>query len=186
MRDGEIVDLFFARDERALSVTAEKYGKKLAAISERIVGDKETAKECENDVYLKAWNAIPPNEPRDNLFAFLAKIARNVSINAAKSFTREKRSALFSELTEELESVLPSEEDVEEAADVAELGRIISDFLRGVSAEKRNIFIRRYWYADSVSEIAERFSISEGKVKTALFRTRNELKKRLEKEGYKP
>ena len=183
MKDGEIVDLFFARDERALSVTAEKYGKKLAAISERIVGDKETAKECENDAYLKAWNSIPPTDPRDRFFAFLAKIVRNVSINALKRASRGKVSAMV-ELSEEIESVIPAPDDVESAIDGSEISRVISEFLRGASAEKRNIFIRRYWYADSVSEIAKRFSVSEGKVKTVLHRTRGELSAYLKKEGY--
>ena len=186
MKDGEIIDLFLLRDESAIAATADKYGKKIAALSERIVGDRQTALECENDVYLKAWNSIPPLEPRENFFAFLAKIARNLSLDRVRLAAREKRNVAVAELSDEIESVIPAQGDVESAVDGKELSRVISDYLRGISAEKRNVFIRRYWYADSLSEIAERFSISEGKVKTTLYRTRAGLAEHLKKEGYEP
>ncbi|MDE6731938.1 MAG: RNA polymerase sigma factor [Oscillospiraceae bacterium] len=180
MEDDEIVELFLARDESALAKTAEKYGKRLRALALHICGDLSAAEECENDTYLKAWNSIPPHEPRNYLFSFLAKITRCTALDRVKKEARERTS----ELTEELENTLPSPNDVEKRLDGKLLSEAISAFLRTQSAEKRNIFLRRYWFTDSVSEIARRFSISEGKVKSVLFRTRNALQEYLKKEGF--
>lgn len=180
LNDNEIVELFLARDESALAKTAEKYGKRLRALALHICGDMTAAEECENDTYLKAWNSIPPHEPRSYLFSFLAKITRCTALDRVKKDAR----ARFAELTEELENTLPSPDDVEGRLDGKLLSEAISAFLRTQSAEKRNIFLRRYWFTDSVAEIAKRFSISEGKVKSALFRTRNALQEYLKKEGF--
>lgn len=180
LNDNEIVELFLARDESALTKTAEKYGKRLRALALHICGDLTAAEECENDAYLKAWNSIPPHEPRTYLFSFLAKITRCTALDRVKKDAR----ARFAELTEELENTLPSSDDIEGRLDGKLLSEAISAFLRTQSAEKRSIFLRRYWFTDSVSEIAKRFSISEGKVKSALFRTRNALQEYLKKEGF--
>lgn len=180
MEDDEIVELFLARDEAALGKTAEKYGKRLRALALKICGDMTAAEECENDAYLKAWNSIPPHEPRTYLFSFLAKITRCTALDRVKKDAR----ARTSELTEELENTLPSPSDVEKRLDGKLLSEAISRFLRAQSAEKRSIFLRRYWFMDSVSEIAKRYSISEGKVKSVLFRTRNALREHLKKEGF--
>ena len=180
MEDNEIVDLFLARDESALAKTAEKYGKRLRALALHVCGDLSAAEECENDAYLKAWNSIPPHEPRTYLFSFLAKITRCTALDRVKKDARERTS----ELTAELESTLPSPDDVETGLDGKLLSEAISAFLRTQSAEKRNIFLRRYWFIDSVSEIAQRFSISKGKVKSVLFRMRNALHEHLKKEGF--
>ena len=128
----------------------------------------------------------PPHEPRQYLFAFMARIARASALNRAKALTREKRSAKLVELTDELESMLPSPHDTAGEAEAAQLGRAIGDFLKGLPDEKRVVFVQRYWYALSVKEIALTYSMSEGKVKTILFRTRNELKKHLLKQGFLP
>lgn len=133
---------------------------------------------------MRAWNSIPPHEPRGYFFPFLAKITRFIALDRLKENTRQKRSAEFIELTQEIEGVIPSQNSTVSKFEEKLLSSTISDFLRTVSEEKRNIFLRRYWYMDSVSEIAKRFGISEGKVKTILFRLRNNLKKHLEKEGY--
>lgn len=180
MEDEEIVDLFLARDETALGKTSEKYGKRLRSIAFRICGDMTAAEECENDTYLKAWDSIPPHEPRSYLFSFLAKITRCTALDRVKKDARERTS----ELTSELENTLPSPNDVEQRLDGKLLSEAISGFLRTQSAEKRNIFLRRYWFMDPISEISKRYSISEGKIKSVLFRTRNELYKYLTEEGF--
>lgn len=184
MNDDEIVELFLSRDESAITHTAEKYGSVLRSISQRITGDPAAAEECENDTYLEAWKRIPPSEPRAYLLPFLSKITRNISINRCAQKERLKRKAYITELSEEMEQCIPSPNDVESCLDSIETGRIISDFLRGQPKEKRLIFMHRYYYFDSVSSIAERFGYSESKVKTMLFRMRNDLRSYLIKEGY--
>lgn len=183
MRDEEIVGLFLARDEAAISAVKEKYGPRLKSVAMRILSDEGAAEECENDAYFEAWNRIPPHEPSGYLFAFLAKIVRASALNRAKAMGREKRSAALVELTLELESVLPSPASTAGEAEARELTRAINAFLRTLPDEKRAVFVQRYWYALSVKEIAARYSMSEGKVKTLLFRARELLKKFLKKEG---
>ena len=184
MDDSGIIDLYLARDESAILKTAEKYSSRLRALSFGIVEDHQTAEECENDTYLKAWNAIPPHEPRDYLYAFLARIIRHLSLNCCRDQNRLKRSAFITELSTEMEQCIPAPDDGEAQLDDLALKEVINTFLAGLDAEKRTIFLRRYWFLDSVAEIAHRLGISESKVKTTLFRCRNKLRKVLEKEGY--
>ena len=172
MDDARIVDLYLARDEEAIRLTKETYGARLRGLASRILRDPEDAEECENDTYLKAWKQIPPHEPREYLFPFLARITRMSALDRIKEKLREKRNAEIVTLSEELEACIPARNDVESEAEGHELSRLISDFLR------------RYWYMDSVQEIAERFGFSESKVKTTLWRTRNELREYLQTEGY--
>ena len=184
MDDNRIVELYLRRDETAIGQTAEKYGKRLRALSYGIVNDEETAEECENDTYMEAWKRIPPHEPRSYLFAFLARMTRNISLNRCRERDSLKRSAHILELSAELEQCIPSPDDVECRIADAELSNAINGFLRLLDDEKRYIFIRRYWYMDSISDISKRFTISESKVKTTLFRCRSRLRQYLEKEGY--
>lgn len=184
MDDSRIVDLFLARDEAAIKESAMKYGQALRKIANNILSDQETVAECENDTYLKAWESIPPNEPRHYLFAFLARIIRFTAINRIRENSRKTQGVTFVELSEEIEICLPAPGTVEEEIDGKELSRTISAFLRNLDEEKRNIFIRRYWYMDSVKDIALFYRVTEGKVKSTLFRVRNDLKDHLKKEGY--
>ncbi len=184
MDDETIVGLFLKKDETAIAHTAEKYGRRLRMISQRITADPSVAEECENDTYLEAWHRIPPNEPRTYLLAFLSKIIRNISINRCVERDRLKRRAIITELSIEMEQCIPSSSDVEADLDDIEIGRSISVFLHKQSKEKRIIFMHRYFYLDSISSIADRFDYSESKVKTMLFRMRNGLRKFLIKEGY--
>ena len=184
MEDGEIVDLFLARDETAINKTLEKYGKNLRNIAYKICGDMTTAEECENDTYLKVWDLIPPHSPKTYFFSFLAKITRCIAIDCVKKATRQKRNVQLLELTRELEDSIPSLRDVESQLDGKMLSETISRFLRTLTEEKRNIFLRRYWFMDSISDISERYSIGEGKIKSVLFRTRNALHDYLIKEGF--
>lgn len=182
--DSKIVDLYLDRDETAISHTSEKYCRALRHLANNVVNDEETSMECENDTYLKAWNSIPPHEPREYLFAFLAKIVRAVAINRLRSNVAQKRNAVVLELTTELENVVCSPENVQDEIDGQELSKLVSSFLRGVSDEKRQVFVRRYWHMQSISEISEALGIGEGKIKTILFRMRASLKEYLEKEGF--
>ena len=184
MDDHRIIELFFARDERALQEFSAKYGALCRRITRTILGNDLDAEECENDTYLSAWNSIPPNEPRGYLYAFLARITRHISLNRCRDQSRLKRSALICELSEEMEQCLPDPDDAVRRADDTQLRAALNGFLCSLDEEKRNIFIRRYWYMDSIADISKRFALSESKVKTTLFRCRERLREQLRKEGY--
>lgn len=184
MDDSRIVELFLLRDETAVKESSEKYGNRLRALSYGIVRDMQTAEECENDTYMEAWNSIPPHEPRTYLFAFLARIARHLSLNFCRDRSRLKRSAFLCELSTELEQCIPAPDDAQCRIDDIAFQEMLNAFLGTLSDKKRNIFIRRYWYLDSVADISRRFSLSESSVKTMLFRCRKKLREHLEKGGY--
>lgn len=185
LNDKEIVELFLNRDETALKYTKEKFGSRLKSLANNILQDPDTAEECENDTYFEAWNRIPPHEPRDYLFAFLARLIRHISLDVCRLRSRKKRNTFLTELTEEIEQCIPDPKDTETEIDGILLGEAISKFLRTLSKERRNVFLRRYFYFDSITSICNRFSLSESKVKTMLFRCRKELREYLMKEGYK-
>ncbi len=184
MEDEKIVEMYLARDEAALTATAEKYGGRLRALAYGIVKDSGAAEECENDTYLKAWDSIPPHEPRAYLYPFLARITRHCALNLCRDRGRLKRSAHIAELTREMEQCLPAPDNAEQRLDDTAFAAALNGFLASVAEEKRNIFLRRYWYLDSIADIARRFGVSESKIKSALSRMRTQLKKHLEKEGY--
>ena len=182
MNDAEIVALYLARDESAISQTAERYGPRLQSLANGILEDAPAAEECVNDTYLAAWNSIPPNEPRDYLYAFLARIARHRSIDRCRARNREKRR--IDALTAELSECVAGPDRAEDRLEARELAAAVSAFLRALPKEKRTLFLRRYWYCDSVSELARRFGWGESRVKTALHRIRAALREHLRKEGF--
>jgi len=182
--DSRIVDMYLDRCEDAIAVTSEKYGSRIRSFSLGILREETTAEECENDTYLKAWNSIPPNEPRNYLYAYLLKIARRLSLDQCRNRSRLKRSAYISELTLEMEQCIPSPDDTECRVDEQLLRRAINDFLGSLSKNKRSIFMRRYWYMDSIDSISERFGMTQSNVKTTLFRIRSQFRTYLEKEGF--
>lgn len=184
MDDIQIVEMYLQRDEAAISQTAQQYGGRLRQVSYNIVDDHQIAEECENDTYLQAWQRIPPHEPKTYLYAFLARITRHLSIDRLRSGNRLYRRALITELSAELENCIPAPDDVQCRMEAQLLAEIISNFLKAQSLTRRNIFLRRYWYMDSIEDIARRFQITQSKVKSTLFRTRNDLRDHLEKEGY--
>lgn len=184
MEDSRIVDMYLERDEAAIKETADKYGTRLRTLAYGIVDDAHTAEECENDTYMQVWSSVPPHEPRDYLYAFSARITRHISLNRCRDEKRLKRSAYICDLGTELEQCIPAPDDAACRVDDIVLAEILNGFLRSLDNEKRNIFIRRYWYLDSVADISKRFALSESKVKTTLFRSRNKLRERLLKEGY--
>ena len=184
MDDNWIVELYLLRDETAIRQTSEKYGNRLRSLAYGIVNDRQTAEECENDTYMEAWNAIPPHEPGGYLYAFLARITRHISLNRCRDRGRLKRGALICELSAELEQCIPAPDDTECRIDDMAMREAINGFLGALGEEKRNIFVRRYWYLDSIADISKRFALSESKVKTTLFRCRGQLREHLKKEGY--
>ena len=183
MEDNEIIALYLRRDEDAIRKTAEKYGGRLYFLAHKIVRDRQTAEECENDTYLQAWNSIPPHEPKSYFYAFLARILRHIALNCCRDRSRLKRSAFLCELSDELEQCIPAPDDLSCRMEDLALRDAINGFLSTLNDKKRNIFLRRYWYLDSIADIAGRFSLSESSVKTTLFRCRNALRAYLEKEG---
>lgn len=182
MEDKIIVEMYLNRDENAIKETVIKYGQRLQMLSENIVKDKLTAEECVNDTYNEAWNLIPPNEPRDYFYPFLSRIARHISLNCCRRENTLKRKGEITELSAEMEQCIPDSYGIEEQLNEILIQNTINKFLSELDKKKRIIFVRRYWYLDSVSEIAEEFGFSESKVKTILFRCRNKLRKCLEKE----
>ena len=181
MDDSKIIELYFARNEQAIRETASKYSKLCHSIAYNILNNHEDSEECVNDTYTGVWNAIPPTRP-NNLMAFVCKIARNLSLKRLEFIKREKRSASILISLEELEAVLPDERYAPNVSD-EEVGKLISEFLYTQKEEVRNVFIRKYYFFDSIGEIAERYSFTESKVKNMLFNTRNKLKDYLIKEG---
>lgn len=182
MENSEIIKLYWARNEQAVEETKKKYGIWLTGLAINIVKSHEDAEECVNDTYLAAWNSIPPNKP-NYLFAYLARITRNFSYNLLNYHKADKRHALVVELSQELENCITSPRDETCVYESREIAKTISDFLRTLPKEQCAVFMRRYWYSDSIALISNQFNMSESKVKSMLFRIRNKLKKYLKKEG---
>ncbi len=182
--DKDIVKMFLERNENAIAESKNKYGGRIRRISYNITEDRSAAEEVENDTYFTAWESIPPNEPYTYFYAFLARIARHLSLTLCRNRNRLKRNAHIVELSMEMEQCIPSDGDIADKLEGDILAEKISGFLMTKSEEKRGIFMRRYWFLDSVKSISRRFGLKESNVKTILFRMRNELKDYLEREGY--
>lgn len=182
MEDEAIVRLFLARKETAITEAQNKYGGTCLAVARRILPDTRDAEECVSDACLRAWNAIPPDHPR-SLSAYLAKITRNLALDRYSYNQAEKRASALTCAFEELEPWLPASDNPEQVLEGAELRRFLNGFLRAESRDARVFFLRRYWYGESIREIAEDCGCSEAKVKSSLFRTRNHLREALDKEG---
>ena len=181
MEDQKIIELYFSRDERAIKETDIKYGKLCYHLAYHVLGNREDAEECVNDTYVGVWNAIPPEKP-SNLTAFVCKIARNLALKRLEAATRQKRAPSTLISLSELEEILPDESIAADIND-AEIGKAISRFLRNEKSDVRKVFIRKYYFFDSISEIAERYGFTESKVKNMLYHTRNKLKEYFIKEG---
>ncbi len=181
MDDLRIIELYFERDERAIEETDAKYGKLCHRIAYNILNNHEDSEECVNDTYVGVWNAVPPTRP-NNFMSFICKITRNLSLKRLEFMKREKRSAEVLVSLDELAAVLPDERYAPDASD-ENVGKLISTFLRNQKEDVRNVFIRKYYFFDSIRDIAERFGFTESKVKNMLFHIRNKLKDHLIKEG---
>lgn len=183
MEDNEILDLYFARDEKALEETDGKYGKRLKRLSCSVTGNDQDAEECVNDTYLEAWNRIPPTRP-EYFFAWLSKVARNLSYKVWEKQNAAKRSATVCEITDELSECIPSDSDILTETEEKRLASCINTFVLTLDKDARLVFMRRYFWSHSVAQISEATGFSQSKVKSMLFRARNRLKKVLEKENF--
>ena len=183
MDDDRIVALYWSRSEAAITETAAKYGSYLRSISFSILGSREDAQECVNDTYHDAWNAMPPHRP-SVLSAFLGKITRRISIDRWRKRNAEKRGGGELPLAlEELEECVSGSGSVEDAVQRKELEQLLDRFLDALPVTERRVFLRRYWYLDSVQSIARQFGFSRSKTASMLFRCRNKLQKFLQQEG---
>ena len=182
MEDTHIVQMYWDRNETAISESAMKYGTYCTSIAQNILRNPADAEECVNDTWLHAWNAMPPQRPTV-LRTFLGRLSRNLSINRALHDKARKRGG--GEVTAALEELREiGGGSAEEAVEQAELGRLIDRFLRTLPEKECSIFLRRYWFLDSVEEIARRYGLRGGSVKTRLHRTRKKLREYLKQEGY--
>ncbi len=184
MDDQKIVQLYWDRNEQAIPATSAKYGTYCTSIAKNILGNNEDAEECVNDTYLNAWNSMPPHRP-SILSTFLGKITRNLSFNRYKHNTADKRGGGQLPLVlDELSDFISDKDDVEQEIDRKELVNAINGFLADISADKRNIFVCRYWYFDSIADIGTRFNMTENNVSVTLNRLRMKLHNYLLERGF--
>ena len=181
--DDAIIDLYFARNERAIKETDHKYGRYLFTIAYNIVQDTLDCEECLNDTYLDTWNRIPPTRPAI-FHAFLSKIMRNIAVDKYRYNTAAKRipSEMLISL-EEMDACTPNEMSMEEEVAIAELARLLNEYLKGLGDRERLLFVCRYYYADKICEIAKMLQAGERSVYRELAALREGLRLHLEKEG---
>ena len=178
-----IIDLYFNRNEKAVDETAKKYGNYCFTISKNILKNESDAQECVNDTYLKAWNNIPPTKPL-KLGTFLGRITRNLSLDRYKfNRTKKREGSEFELLLTELEECISGDLSVEAEVDANFVVQIINEWLLSQPTLNRKIFVRRYWHAEAIKDLVDKFEISESKVKSLLFRMRKNLKIHLQEEG---
>lgn len=183
MNDSQIVDLYWSRDDNAIAQTSKKYGGYCYAIAFRMLAEARDAEECVNDTWLGAWNAMPVHRPQ-YLPAFLGKITRRLALNIYKARQAVKRGGGELPLAlDELRFCVPESPSAAQAAEDAALERLVNQFLHSLPARDCNIFLRRYWYVESIAEIAGRYRLNPNTVKSSLYRSREKLKRFLEKEG---
>ncbi len=184
MEDSEIVALYWARDQRAITESADKYGAYCASVARNILESPEDAEECVSDTWFRAWNAMPPQRP-SLLSAFFGRITRNLAFDRYRSRSAAKRGGVGAALMlEELGDCVSGKDDVQQRLDMQELTDDLNAFLRSLPPEKRRLFLRRYFYADSLAEIAKRFGRKENQVAVSLHRLRKELRAYLEERGH--
>lgn len=182
MEDETIIALYWHRSQQAIAETKKKYGSKLTGLAQRILSCLEDAEECVSDTYLTAWNTIPPQKPV-YFFAYLAQITRRFAFGRLDYRRADKRNGRLVELGQELEECLPGSVSAEDRVEQKQIIQAINRFLRSLPEEKQLLFLRRYWYADSIAQLSKTFHQSESKVKSTLFRIRKKLKEALEQEG---
>ena len=182
MKDTEIIDLYWARDQQAIAETQKAYGKYCYSIAWHILFNKEDSDECVNDTWLRAWNAIPPKRP-GRLEVFLGTITRNLSLDRWKErHTMKRGNGEMMLALDELAECVPDMHGTEEQVEAAELERLLNEFLHSLPERECNVFLRRYWYVEEYNEIAKRYGMKLNTVKTCLFRTRAKLRSYLEEE----
>lgn len=182
MEDRQIIDLLFARDELGLKITEEKYGQLCRSILRQALSDPSDIDECTNDVLMALWNSIPPNCP-DHFPSYISRIARRIGVNRFKHNTRQKRNVQCTVLLSELEDCIPAADRVQTRQEARQLRQVLNAFLQALDPQTRVLFIRRYYYLETVKSLAKRFGVSANFVSVRLHRARSALRKLLEKEG---
>lgn len=182
MEDYQIIELFWNRDETAVTELNEKYGAYCHTIALNVLSNNEDAEECVNEAFFRVWNAIPPERPK-MLRAWLGRIVLNVSLSLWEKNHAKKRYAGIDLILSELEDCIPSKQDVERQLEAKEIVQIIDLWLGSLSERDRTLFVRRYWFGDSVKELAAKCSVSPSRMAKILFTLRSKLKIALEKEG---
>lgn len=182
MLDHEIIDLFFERSERAITELITKYGAAIKNVASNILRDAQDVEECSNDTYLQVWKSIPPKRP-EYLGAYVCRIARNISLTRHHANTAQKRNSYYDTALEELEDTIPALDTVESEYDAKELRIYLNRFLQAQSRDDRYLFLRRYWYGDSILKIGEAMGVTPHTVSVRLFRLRQKLQTYLQKEG---
>ncbi len=183
LEDTQIIELFFDRNEEALTRSTEKYGGLCLSIAQRILSNRQDSEECVNDTWYGAWKAIPPAKPL-SLSAFFSRITRNLAVDKLRRRTAEKRgSGEYTAALSELDECIPAAVNIERQFEAAQTAGVINRWLSGLSNEKKAVFILRYFYLCSIADIAGRLDISVSKTASVLHRERIELRKALEKEG---
>lgn len=180
--DKRIIELFLERSEQAIIELSKKYGSICSKVAFNILNNTQDTEECVNDAYLGIWNTIPPQNPNP-LLSYVCRIVRNLAIKKYHKNTAAKRNSIYDVALDELENCFPSFASVEDEFNANELARIIDRFLATLDEENQMMFVRRYWYSDSISDIAKRFQTSNNHVSVRLLRTREKLKAYLKKEG---
>lgn len=183
MEDSEIIELFNRRSETAVKAASEKFGGMCRKIIFGILKNKEDCEECENDIYMKLWSTIPPKQPKV-LIAYIARIAKNAALSKYRDLHREKRGGSEIDLIfDELSDIVPTPYTTQESVENKETVRFVNEFLKQLPAEKRIIFVRRYWFCHSVKEIARDFNLTPSNVSAILSRTKTALKDYLKERG---
>ncbi len=182
MEDDKIIALFFARSEDAIHALAEKYGRLCTKVATNILNNGQDAEECVNDTYLGVWNTVPPQKPNP-LVRYVCRIVRNLSIAKYHANTAAKRNSSYDVALDELENCFASADCVEDAFDAQQTAESISKFLMTLEQESRVMFVRRYYYAEPIGEIAKLFGKSNHYISVKLSRIREKLKSHLKKEG---
>lgn len=182
MEDSRIIQLFFERSEQAIAELSEKYGALCLKLADGILGDRLDAEECVNDAYLAVWNTVPPESP-DPLISYLCRIVRNLALKKYHEKTAKKRDSRYDAALDELAEVLAAPASVEDEIEAKETAESIGRFLETLNPKDRILFVRRYWFADGIGELAEDFGLGRHAVSVRLSRIRKSLKKHLLKEG---
>ena len=183
MEDSTIISLFLERSEQAIEELDHKFGPAVRKTLANILSDRLDVEECMNDTYMRVWNSVPPHRP-DPLAGYVCRIARNLAVNRYHADRAEKRDGRYDLVLDELEECIPSGADVETEVEAKELTAAIDRFLESLKREDRFLFVRRYWYADSVTDLAELTKSNPGRISVRLFRIREKLRKKLEKDGF--
>jgi RNA polymerase sigma-70 factor (ECF subfamily) len=183
LNDASIIEMLWERDERAISEMKQSYEKLCFNVAGSILSQPEDREECVNSAYMNVWRSIPPNRP-SNLKNYICRVVKNYALNIIKHNSADKRSPEMAVSLDELSECIPDGRSIEDSVSAEQLGAAISSFLKSQPEKYRKVFVRRYWYSDSVEEIGKFYGMNEKTVATYLFRMRKKLKEYLQKEGY--